>query len=60
MSQEELAQFMQSYTENMSSTYEQNLKNLGVADLADPDYINIYQKDFDSKEEITRIIDEYN
>ena len=60
MSQEELAQFMQSYTENMSSTYEQNLKNLGVADLADPDYINIYPKDFDSKEEITRIIDEYN
>ena len=60
MSQEELAQFMQSYTENMSSTYEQNLKNLGVADLDDPDYINIYPKDFDSKEEITRIIDEYN
>ena len=60
MSQEELAQFMQSYTENMSSTYEQNLKNLGVASLDDPDYISIYPKDFDSKEAITKIIDDYN
>ena len=60
MSQEELAQFMQSYTNNMSSTYEQNLKNLGVADLSDPDTINIYPKDFEAKEEITAIIDKYN
>ena len=60
MSQEELAQFMQSYTANMSSTYEQNLKNLGVADLEDPDTINIYPKDFESKEEIEKIIDKFN
>jgi putative ABC transport system permease protein len=60
MSQEELAQFMQSYTNNMSSTYEQNLKNLGVADLIDPDTISIYPKDFESKEAITALIDKYN
>ena len=60
MSEQELAQFMQSYTANMSSTYEQNLKNLGVANLEDPDYINIYPKDFDAKEEITALIDKYN
>ena len=60
MSDQELALFMQSYTANMSSTYEQNLKTLGVADLDDPDFINIYPKDFDSKEEITALIDKYN
>lgn len=60
MSEQELAEFMQSYTANMSSTYEQNLKNLGVADLSDPDTINIYPKDFDSKQEIENIIEEYN
>ena len=60
MSEQELAKFMQSYTANMSSTYEQNLKNLGVADLSDPDTINIYPKDFESKQEIENIIEEYN
>lgn len=60
MSQVELAEFMKSYSENLSSTYEQNLKKLGIASIDDPDGINIYPKDFDSKEEITSIIDKYN
>lgn len=60
MSQEELAEFMKSYSENLSSTYEQNLTKLGIASIDDPDGINIYPKDFDSKEEITSIIDKYN
>ena len=44
----------------MNSSYEENLVKLGVADLSDPYSISIYPKDFDSKEEITKIIDEYN
>lgn len=60
MSQAELAEFMKSYSENLSSTYEQNLTKLGIASIDDPDGINIYPKDFDSKEEITSIIDKYN
>lgn len=60
MSQVELAEFMKSYSENISSTYEQNLTKLGIASIDDPDGINIYPKDFDSKEEITSIIDKYN
>ncbi|MGN0966862.1 MAG: ATP-binding cassette domain-containing protein [Candidatus Coprovivens sp.] len=60
MSQEDLAAFMQSYTANMSSTYENNLKTLGVADLDDPDTISIYPKNFEAKEEITALIDKYN
>ncbi len=60
MSQEELASYIKSYTENMSSSYEENLRKLGIASLDNPDTISIYPKDFDSKEEIVRIIDEYN
>ncbi len=60
LSQKELAEFINSYTENMTSTYEENLEKLGVADLEDPSSISIYPKDFDSKTEIVNIIDEYN
>ncbi len=60
MSQEDLAAYIKSYTENMSSSYEENLRKLGIASLDNPDSISIYPKDFDSKEEIVRIIDEYN
>ena len=60
MSQEELASYMKSYSENMSSSYEENLIKLGISELDDPDTISIYPKDFDSKEEIVKIIDDYN
>ena len=60
MSQEEMASFMKSYSENMTSSYEENLAKLGIATLDNPDYIYLYPKDFDSKEEIVNIIDKYN
>ncbi len=60
MSQEELASFMKSYSENMTSTYEENAAKLGISELDNPDSIAIYPKDFDSKEEIVKIIDKYN
>ena len=60
LTQEEQIAYIQSLTENMASTYEENLSKLGISNLDDPDTINIYPKDFDSKEEITKIIDKYN
>lgn len=60
LSQAELAEYMKNYSENMTSSYEENLTKLGIADLEDPYSISIYPKDFDSKEEITAIIDKYN
>ena len=60
MSQEELAAYMKSYSENMSASYEENARKLGIASLDNPDMIFIYPKDFDSKEEIVNIIDGYN
>ncbi len=60
LDQTELAEYIRSYTENMSTTYEDNLEKLGIASLDTPSTINIYPKDFDSKEEIKNIILEYN
>ena len=60
MSQEEIAAYMKSYSENMSASFEENLRKLGIADIDNPDMISIYPKDFDSKEEVVKIIDQYN
>ena len=46
--------------DGFTTTYENNLKTLGIADLDNPKTINIYPKDFDSKELIEDIIKEYN
>lgn len=54
---------IKSYIENIMNTkgsYEDNLKKLGSIDKSDPDTINIYPKDFKSKDEIVSIIDNYN
>ena len=60
LSAEDLANLMVNYTKNNDATYEKNLKTMGSVDLDKPSAIAIYPKDFDSKENITKIIDEYN
>ena len=60
MSREEMNAFIQNYSENMTSSYEENLMKLGISELDNPDTISIYPKDFDSKEKITDIIKDYN
>ena len=60
LSQEELTKIVSQYTENSSATYDSNLSKLGIVDLSDPASIEIYPKDFEAKNEITAIIDEYN
>lgn len=60
LSQSELAQVIQNYQENAAATYESNLKKLGIVDLDRPSIVNIYAKDFDSKEELGQLITEYN
>jgi len=42
------------------STYEMSLSNLGIVNPDTPYLINIYPKDFKSKDEIIKIIDQYN
>ena len=60
LSQEELAALIATYTENASATYETNLMTLGIVDIENPDVINIYPKDFESKDKIVEIIDNFN
>jgi len=60
LSQEELTKVISGYTENASATYDSNLKKLGIVDLSDPYTIELYPKDFESKDEIVSIIDKYN
>lgn len=56
--------FLESYRDsirkNLTDTYDNVMQKLGVVDLEQPSAINIYPKDFDSKDRITDIIDDYN
>lgn len=60
LAEAELAELMKNYAENSTATYDSNLSTLGVVDLNKPSTINIYPKDFESKDMITTRISEYN
>ncbi|MBO5096491.1 MAG: ABC transporter ATP-binding protein/permease [Bacilli bacterium] len=60
LSEEELVNVIAQYNESAKATYETNLSKLGIVDLTDPVSIELYPKDFESKDEIVSIIDEYN
>ena len=60
MSKEELTEMMKIYQDNNSATLESNLKKMGSVDLNVPSKINIYPKDFESKEAISDEITNYN
>ena len=57
---EELAQLITNYQEQSEATYETTLTKLGSVDLEKPTAINIYAKDFESKDQIANLITEYN
>lgn len=46
--------------DNLTNTYENITKTLGIANLENPDKINIYPKDFKSKEAIIKLVNAYN
>ena len=60
LSAEDLAEVMETYNQNANASYENNLETLGAIDLNSPSSINIYPKDFESKDKITTAIEEYN
>ena len=60
LSSEELADVITNYKEQAGMTYEDVLKQLGAIDLENPVAISMYAKDFKAKEEIKRIINDYN
>ena len=60
LSTEELAELMKVYSENANASYEGNMEKLGAVQLDSPSSVNIFPKDFDSKEAIELAIEEYN
>ena len=60
LSDEEKQALMQSMTQGTKNTYEDNVLAIGIANLDDPWCINIFPKDFDSKENIVQAIKDYN
>ncbi len=61
MTEEQIVELFKTQLQTASSaTYKDNLKALGYADEETPSTINIYAKDFNSKDEISNIIENYN
>ena len=60
MTEDDLTELLMSMGTKASASYDGNLQQLGYADFANPGGINIYPKDFSSKEEVIRILDDYN
>ena len=60
LSAEQLAEVMETYSNNANASYDGILKLLGAVDLNKPSSISIYPKDFDAKDMITKEIDNYN
>lgn len=60
LSTEEAAAVINRYKEEASATYDSVLESLGAIDENKPSSIDIFAKDFESKDSIKDIIDEYN
>ena len=60
MDTDELSELMMSLMTTETSSYDGNLKNLGYADFDKPSGINIYPKDFENKQKVIDILDNYN
>lgn len=60
MNEEELTELLTSMMSGENAGYEYNLRSLGYVDPDVPNSIEIYPKDFSSKEAIIEILDDYN
>ena len=60
MTGEELTELMISMNRSASATYENNLLTLGYVDFDEPSEISIYPIDFESKEQVIQVLDDYN
>ena len=60
MNEEELTELMMSMNSGQGVSYDGNLQKLGYVDFDVPAGIDIYPKDFESKEQVVKILDGYN
>lgn len=60
MDEQELTELMMSLMDVQGTSYDDNLRKLGYADLAEPSSIDIYPIDFEGKNQVIDILDGYN
>ena len=60
MNKEELSELMMSLMTTKSASYDGNLKGLGYSDFDKPSAISVYPKDFENKQKVIDILDQYN
>lgn len=60
MDEKELTELMMSLMSSETTSFDGNLNKLGYADYAKPVSIDIYPKDFESKQSVIDILDGYN
>ncbi|WP_027090020.1 ABC transporter ATP-binding protein/permease [Thomasclavelia saccharogumia] len=60
MNEEDLSELMISLMSKETTSYDNNLSKLQYAEFNKPSSINIYPKDFESKQEVINILDSYN
>lgn len=60
MTEKELQELMSSLMSTGVTSYESNLRKLGFANEEEPYAITIYPRDFESKENIVEVLDNYN
>ena len=60
MTEQDLTELMMSMSGTQSANYDSNLEKLGYVDFDEPEQISIYPKDFDNKEKVVKLLDDYN
>ena len=60
MTEDDLVELMMSMNTSNSVSYDCNLQKLGYVDFNVPAEISLYPKNFESKEEVVKILDKYN
>jgi len=60
MDSDDLAEILSSLSSSSTSSYEDNLEKMGYADFDNPSEIDIYPYDFESKDGVVAILDDYN
>lgn len=60
LSEDQLTQLVMTMMTNQHTSYDANMAKFGWADINKPFKIDIYPKDFQSKEQIVSILDHYN
>ncbi|MDR0888759.1 MAG: ABC transporter ATP-binding protein/permease [Coriobacteriales bacterium] len=60
MDPNQLTSLITSMMSKTTASYDNNMKTLGYADLAKPYSIKLYPKDFASKDQIIKVLDDYN